>query len=363
MKTKTKMEKIISLFVLALLVIATIFASQVLADDPEGKYYRVRTITLADGTSIDEIIINGPPTPPPGYERTTVELPEPNPAAGVNVLTGVPAFDWSFGCSATSAAMIAGYYDRTGYPNMYTGPTNGGVMPLDNSPWPDWIDSNGDTRHQCPLSATHNGLDGRTVRGHVDDYWYYYGQPGPDPYVTDGWPEHTAGDCTGDFMNTSKWFPAYSLNTDGGTTFYYYTNGAPTPCSDLEAAGPPYAYDGGCGLKRFYESRGYTVSGEYNQYIQGQGSNPALGFTYADYKAEIDAGRPVMINVTGHTMVGLGYDDTTNLMYIHDTWDYNTYTMFWDGTYHGMQHFGVTIAQLAAVANGPFRTHLPCVFR
>ena len=124
----------------------------------DGEYYRVRTITLEDGTSIDEIVINGPPTPPPGYECTTVELPEPSLAAGVNVLSNVPAFDWSFGCSATSAAMMAGYYDRTGYPNMYAGPTNGGVMPMDNSSWPDVVIS-GETRHQCPLSATRDGLD------------------------------------------------------------------------------------------------------------------------------------------------------------------------------------------------------------
>jgi hypothetical protein len=348
MKTKTK-KKIINLSVLALLLIATIFASQVFADDPDGKYYRVRTITLADGTSIDEIIINGPPTPPPGYERTTVELPEPNPAEGVNVLTNVPAFNWSFGCSATSAAMIAGYYDRIAYANMYTGPTTGGVMPMDNSSWPDWIDSHGDTRHQCPLSATHNGLDGRVTYGHVDDYWIYYGQPGPDPW--DGhWTEHTYGDCTGDYMKTNQWVnPAGGFNTDGGTTFYNYLDGSPLRWNDMETYGIDI-YDGGYGVKLFYESRGYTVTDMYNQYIQGQGSNPALGFTYAQYKAEIDAGRPVMIHPTGHTMIGLGYDDATNLMYIHDTWDYSTHTMTWGGIYSGMQHEGVTIVQLAAAA-------------
>jgi len=130
--------------------------------------------------------------------RATSELPVPNPMAGVNTVSEVPAFDWSFGCSATSAAMIAGYYDRRGYGNMYAGPTNSGVMPLDNSSWPDWVDSHGDPRSQCPLSATHNGLDGRAVNGHVDDYWIYYNQPGPDPFVTNGWTEHTYGDCTGD---------------------------------------------------------------------------------------------------------------------------------------------------------------------
>ena len=83
-------------------------------------------------------VINGPPTPPPGYEaqRKPVILP-----GTINTLT-VPAFDWVFGCSSVSGAMIAGYYDRNGYPNMYTGPANSGVMPLNNSTtyWPTWTD-------------------------------------------------------------------------------------------------------------------------------------------------------------------------------------------------------------------------------
>ena len=32
-----------------------------------GEYFRVRTITLKDGTSIDETVINGPPKPPPDW--------------------------------------------------------------------------------------------------------------------------------------------------------------------------------------------------------------------------------------------------------------------------------------------------------
>ncbi len=278
------------------------------------------------------------------YERTTVVLPEPNSSRGMNTIPDVPAFNWSFGCSATSAAMIAGYYDRNGYSNMYAGPTNGGVMPLDNSAWPDWVDSNGDMIHQCPLSATHDGLDGLTNNGHVDDYWIYYNQPGPDPW--DGnWTEHTYGECTGDFMKTNQWISQSPKNVDGGTTFYNYPSGDPITAANMEGHGIQNA-DGGYGIKLFYESRGYTVSNMFNQYIKGYGDDPAKGFTYAQYCAEIDAGRPVMIHVKGHTMVGVGYDDATNLMYIHDTWDYNTHTMIWGDEYVGMSHMGVTIVEI-----------------
>ncbi len=331
-----KVGAVLSLVSLVLLaLVGTTSADGEISD----KYYRVQTITLEDGTSIDEVVINGPPTPPPAYERPVVKIPGRGAELlTVNTLSDVPAFDWSYGCSATSAAMIAGYYDRTGYANMYTGPTNGGVMPLDNSAW---------GSGECPLSATHQGYDGRTTKGHVDDYWISYGSEGPDPW--DGnWAEHTYGDCTGDFMKTNQWInPSYEFNVDGSTAFYYHTNGSPIYGSDMENYGVEDE-DGGYGVKLFYESRGYTVSNMYNQYIIEYGAT--YGFTYDQYKAEIDAGRPVMIHLQGHTMVGFGYDDATNLIYIHDTWDYADHTMTWGGTYSGMQHCAVTIVQLEAVS-------------
>jgi hypothetical protein len=236
--------------------------------------------------------------------------------------------------------MIAGYYDRTGYADMYTGPTNGGVMPMDNSAW-------GYLAGECPLSATHNGIDGRTTNGHVDDYWISYGSTGPDPWEGN-WAEHAYGDCTGDYMKTNQWvYPALEFNRDGSTIFVFNSYGAPAYSSDLENSGWD-VYDGGYGLKLFYESRGYTVANMYNQYILGYAS-ATQGFTYSQYKAEIDAGRPVMIHLENHTVVGIGYDDSSDLVYVHDTWDYNTHTMTWGDPYYGMDQMGVTIVQLGSV--------------
>ncbi len=113
--------------------------------------------------------------------------------------------------------MIAGYYDRTVYPNIYTGPTNGGVMPLDSSSWPTWTDGNADTYQQNPLIASRNGLDGRATRGSLDDYWVYYLSGVQDPYITNAWTQHTWGDAIGDYMKTSQ---SASSNDDGSTTFY-----------------------------------------------------------------------------------------------------------------------------------------------
>ena len=295
--------------------------------------------SIENGKSIDEVIVPGPPHPPAGFVRAEVaNLPVPNIAAGTNTISNVPAMTWVFGCSATSAAMMFGHYDNSGYSDMYAGPTNGGVFPMTNAAWGTVV-INGETRALCPLSATRNGLDGRAIRGHVDDYWIITDNAGPDPFIGN-WTEHTKGECTGDYMGTNQ---SQLGNTDGSTHFWYFTDGS--PLYDYQPSG---GRDGAHGMKLFAASRGYSVqtNGNFNQYIQGRGSNPALGFTFADFKAEIDAGRPVLIQVQGHTMLGYGYNDTGSTIYIHDTWDYSDHSMTWGGTYSGMQHYAVTVLRL-----------------
>jgi hypothetical protein len=315
-----------------ILFICFIFAAYALAGQdvrPVSDYITGR-FKDASGQELVKIIVPGKP---PDHFR----MPPADMSRATSSLANVPAYDWSFGCSATSASMMAGYYDRTGYSNMYSGPTNGGIAPMDNSSWGTVV-INGETRSQCPISATRNGVDGRSTRGHVDDYWIMYGNTGSDPFIVNGWTEHTYSDCTGDFMKTNQ---SNYGNSDGSTTFWNYTNGAPY-------SGNYSNNDGMYGIKLFFESRGYTVTNYYNQYIYGFGGN-TLGFTFTQYKAEIDAGRPVLIQVSGHTMLGMGYNDTGNLVYLHDTWDYSTHQMVWGDYYAGMQHYGVGVIQLQAV--------------
>jgi len=188
----------------------------------------VETLRTADGRLIDKITVPGIP---PAIHREPVTAPTESAV----MLSNMPGYDWSFGCSATAAAMIAGFYDNNGYPNSYTGPTNGGVAPMNNSSW-GTVTINGEVRSLCPISATRQGLDGRATRGHVDDYWIAYGNSSDDPYITNGWTEHTHGDCSGDFMGTNQ---SSKGNSDGSTTFYSYTNGAPLyDFTDLEPGAP-----------------------------------------------------------------------------------------------------------------------------
>ena len=78
------------------------------------EYYSVEKVKLEGGRIVELSIIAGPPVPPLGVDLTSVALPEPNPEMGVNIIADVPAFNWSFGCSATLGAMIAGYYTGMG---------------------------------------------------------------------------------------------------------------------------------------------------------------------------------------------------------------------------------------------------------
>ena len=320
--------------------------SSELSQEEISKYYQTDSMVTQDGKVVDIVTISGPSIPPVGVSRSVINyLSNSNNNIESTSLNSigfleVPAFSWSFGCSATSAAMIAGYYDRHGYPNIYTGPTNNGKMPLDNSAWPDWTDSSGHTRHQTPLSATHDGLDGRVGRGHVDDYWVKYGSSDDDPFITNGWDEHRYGDCTADFMKTNQ--TTNYGNSDGATTIYYYSNGTPLTAKDMED-GNIADKDGAYGFKLFFESRGYKVTTLYTQVIDSIASG---GFTFEQYKEEIDSGYPVMIHLKGHTIVGVGYDDTNDTVYLHDTWDYDTHSMTWGGSYAGMQQQQVTIIHL-----------------
>ena len=300
--------------------------------------YLVKTFLDEEGREIAEVVFPGRP---PEIKAPIASVPCANQDMGTNSLANVPAFNWSYGCSATSAAMMMGYYDNTGYPDMYLGPTNGGVCPMDNTVWGQTLWPSG-WYSECPLSATHQGIDGRPTSGHVDDYWVDYGDPGPDPFMGN-WPEHAHGDCTGDYVGTNQ---CSFNNTDGATTFYFYTSGAPlydyTGCE-------PARRDGCHGMRLFAESRGYTVRTNFTQLIMGRGTVPDLGFTFDDFKAEIDAGRPVIIHVEGHSMLGYGYNDP-DTVYLHDTWDHGSHSMTWGGTYgtlSSLQHYAVTVIWIA----------------
>jgi hypothetical protein len=148
-------------------------------------------------------------------------------------------------------------------------------------------------------------------------------------------------------MKTSQ--SAYS-NTDGSTHFYNYSSSATKlTCEDMVGYNID-DLDGTYGRKLFYEARGYSVSQCFNQNTDNKVTG---GFSFADFKAEIDAGHPVLLNLAGHSIVGMGYDASTNAVYIHDTWGNYTTTMTWGGSYSGMELLSVSVVDLASIVTVP----------
>ncbi|MDW7755565.1 MAG: fibronectin type III domain-containing protein [Brevefilum sp.] len=362
MRTKNHSSFLFSLFLVLIIAITPLFIglSSVFAkgepdkDSPPPEvevvnpYYTLEIINLEDGTAIEKATINGPPRPLPEYEASRQASIQPLPSDGI--IASFPSYSWVFGCSAVSGAMIAGYYDRNGYPNMYAGPTNGGVMPLTDTSWPTWSDGY-DSYPNNPLIASHLGVDGRAIKGSIDDYWVIYGSTASDPYIGN-WAQHTWSDAIGDFMKTSQ--SSYS-NTDG-STWFYNNSYSPLTCDSMEVSYDPYHnvwvndVDGTYGRKLFYEARGYTVDECYNQKTDNVGG----GFTLADFQAEIDAGHPVLLNLAGHSIVGYGYSGST--IYIRDTWSSNTSftpTMTWGGSYDGMVLQSVSFVRLRPLSLPP----------
>jgi len=324
---------IIKLNILLVFCATICFNINTFAQDKQIKADKYITGPYFDGSGKEISRITVPGSPPEGY-RAPVATPTRNSV----LLSNVPAYDWSFGCAPTAAAMAAGFYDNTLYPDIYTGPTNGGIMPMDNTGWGSVL-INGNTLSQCPLSATMLGLDSRLTRGHVDDYWNYYENGDPDPYIVNGWTQHPYESCTGDFMGSNQ----SALNCpDGSTIFYVYSDGS--ALYDFTAL-EPNGRDGCHGLRLFYESLGYQVVENYSQMIYGYNGN-TIGFTFEQFIEEIDNGRPVLIHISGHTMLAYGYQETGQLVYVHDTWDHSMHSMTWAGSYAGRQHFGVTVIRL-----------------
>ncbi|MBN2789555.1 MAG: hypothetical protein JXR69_05155 [Candidatus Delongbacteria bacterium] len=307
-----------------------------------------KTLIDENGKKIVETIIDG--RPPAVLPQPSKNLPKEKIKGVTFWLDSIPSYDWSYGCSATTIAMQAGYFDNTDYPNIYTGPANGGVQPMTNAVWNSQASHSG--TNECPVSATAQNVDSRDKKGHADDYWIDYLEEG-DPYY-ENWSEHTPIEagyniCTADFMGTNQWYN-YS-NVDGSTSFYNYQDG--TALYDYTGC-EPADRDGCHGIRLFYEACGVTVIDNFSQYILGY-NGITSGYTFADYKNEIDNGNPVLINVVGHSMLGYGYDNTDEAhpkVYLRNTWTQDRTVggeqMEWGGSYSGMDHYAVSVIHLQA---------------
>jgi hypothetical protein len=249
--------------------------------------------------------------------------------SGSKTLSSSAAYTWWYGCSATSAGMMMGYYDRNGYSGLqYPNLIAGGVASTTIG-----------VKEKAAIASSR----------HISDY-YSGGYNGSGDDVS-GAPTGSLN-CLADFMGTNQ--DAYG-NANGGTTFYFYTDGSPITVADLYSYGSTYYNaDGMYGMYEYVKNYcGYDLgaasacTSTYSQYIYGYDGN-TLGFTWAQYVAEVNAGRPVLIQVEGHTMLGYGYNDSSGQQSIvlYDTWDTSSHTMTWGGSYSGLEMYGVTCLTL-----------------
>jgi len=255
----------------------------------------ILTVTTAQGNVIPDGIAF--------YKQGSVTLSDPGD------------YDWWHGCSPTSAGMIMGHYDVCGY----NGQSYSNLVQSGNA--------ENNTYGGGPYLAN----DAIASSGHISDF-YSGGYLASGDDVAPPW--HSF-DCLADFMGTSQDSVG---NVNGSTTFYYWTDGAPFTESDAATYGVANL-DGMYGIGEYLEYAGYDAATLYTQLIYTP-STP-LGFTFSQYVAEINAGRPVIIQVEGHSMYGYGYDSTAATVLLHDTWTLGQHSMTWGGSYSGMSQWGV----------------------
>ncbi len=257
---------------------------------------------------------------------------------GGTTLSGVPTYDWWYGCSPTSAGMMVGYYDTKGYKGLsYSNLVAGGAA-----------ESTTFTIANNWLYKANNAI---ASYGYVTDF-YRYSNGTPDYNTSGNGAFGVSGEdaqivthsftSLADFMGTSQDSVG---NSNGSTTFYYWTNGAAFTAQDALDYGLSNQ-DGMYGILEYLQYCGYGVTSMDKIYTQLIDTKASLGFTFADYQKEIDAGRVVMIQVEGHSMFGYGYGDN-NLIYFYNTWDDQEHTMTWGGSYAGMEQWGVVCFELA----------------
>ena len=262
---------------------------------------------------------------PPARAQTWVEI------------TDVPNYDWYAGCFGTGCGNLMGFWDRNGFADFYTGPTGGGVAPLNN------FGANFGIR---AMWASMAGMDGRPADkpGHMNDYYVAYESTQADPYVVAGRPEHEP-DCIGDFIGLSqrKWTNMNEEcdgNIDAYSFVFWDTNGLKRSnyMPTNEAGGP--IPDIPSGLRRWSQWRGFDAD-VFSQLTDFNSQVPAgSGFSFADLKAEINAGYPLLLflqsfdrnsksfsgmpkgNPPIHGMLAYGYydDGLSQLVYYRTSW-------------------------------------------
>jgi len=260
-------------------------------------------------------------------------------------LPHLSASDWWYGCMPTSAGMMMAYYDTNGY----KGASYGNLVP-------------GGTAGYSNVGTWPSGQLLRSViasEGHQRDYYnattYGYNTGGDDKFGFGdenddlASPTH-AYNCLADFMGSSQDAHAGS---NGNTLAEFKEDGSCYFASDQINDG--FNVSAVTGLEAYVNYAGYCVASCFSQYSDlYMSASTGGGFTFEDYAAEIEAGRPVIIlylnpDIGGHAMLGVGVNEDTQEIEFLNTWDDEVNTIAWDGDFYGLSLVGVISMELVAV--------------
>ena len=282
-------------------------------------------------------------------QTITVTSPDGTLQTGDVLLANtMPEAEYMYGCTPTAVGMLFGYYDLYGYRGAdFSALIDGDVD----------LKSRGTDGNAYDMDAFDTVL-GRAIasqdyvyrfysRGDLDiitgnkagSYWttsaeeeleysFVNGGEGPD-IRTDVW------NCIADYLGTGQiWRGNDNLSTSISQStleeILNYNSIINYICGDIERP-VDWRYTSMLyGLSLYIESKGYLL----DRKITGTFVVDAAGgsFTFEDYKAEIDAGRPVLISLEGHSMVGYGYNPETNEIIFDDCYRADQ-RMVWGGTY------------------------------
>jgi hypothetical protein len=213
------------------------------------------------------------------------------PLTSADVVLDVPSYYWHHGCGPTALGMVIGYYDGNGFPDLvpgyaYSQTADVDAMIANDSGNPNCAAPDGDhyQDYSCPEDAA----------------------PGPVLADRSSLGGAHVSNCVADFMRTS-WS---SISLYYGWSYF----------SDVPVAFRDYVD---------------LVAPDYSTTAR----NELFGsFTWSEYKAEIDAGRPAVFlvdtngdNDTDHFATGIGYNEDRYEYAVYDTW-HNTIQWFdWRG--------------------------------
>lgn len=261
----------------------------------------------------------------------------------------MPQAEYMYGCTPTAVAMLLGFYDMYGYRGKNYSDLIAGVVAQN---------SRGTDGNKYDMDAFDTVLGLATAskdyvyrfysRGDLDiitgnksgSYWttsgeeeleYSFTSGGEGPELrTDNW------NCIADYLGTGQ---CWRGNDNLSTSFSVMsleeainTNSVITYISDETTRTIDWRYTTMIyGLYLYVRDKGYALDTKSTGIYAVDVNNGS--FTFEDYMMEIDAGRPVLISITEHSMVGYGYNAETREIIFDDCYEADQ-RMVWGGTYY-----------------------------